>query len=348
MTEYKRKLASVQITDDILPHDNADSLELAVVMGWQVIIKKNEFKKGDKIIYLEIDSVCPDQPWSQFLKAKDFRIRTIKLRGKMSQGLILPMTTLEQMYPGSSITDHKVGDDVTDLLKITKYEAPEERHSHVQGTSRVFTFPAHYGFTKTDEPRLQSMLTYLEMFKGLPWYATVKYDGMSGTYFIDPETKKLAVCSRNQRIEKPDELKGGDYHWKIAEKYKLEEILSKYDHLVIQGEVYGPSIQDNKLNVKELKFAIFTIYDLNKKKYCLYEDLKSYCQKMGLEMVTVDSEGNDFNFTKNELLEKVRGKYPGSKHDREGLVFRLKETHEINGERASFKVINNDFLLKEK
>lgn len=345
MAEYKRKLASIQLIEEIRPHDNSDNLELAIVLGWQVVIKKNEFKKGDKIIYFEIDSICPDRPWSEFLKSRGFRIRTIKLRNKISQGLILPIN----IDANINLNEQKIGDDVTDLIGVTKYESPEDKQCNIQGNLRVSTFPTHFGFMKTDEPRLQSHLKYLDLFKGRAWYATNKYDGTSGTFFIDPQTKELAVCSRNQRIEKPVDIKESkNNYWLVAEKYQLETLLSKIDHLVIQAEVYGPGIQGNKLNVKELMLGIFSIYDLNKKTYCLYREIVDYCQQMGLNMVRVDSEGDNFNFTLDELLEKARGKYSNSKYDREGLVFRLKDSNEIEGERASFKVINNDFLVNEK
>ncbi len=371
MTEYKRKLASIQIIEEILQHNNADSLELATVLGWQVVTKKGEFKSGDKIIYLEIDSVCPPEPWAQFLEVRKYRIKTIRLRGQLSQGLILPMSLL-----GKTAESYAVGDDVTEKLGITKYEPPDEQTMQSQGKVKTSSFPTHLGFSKTDEPRIQSSPAILQLFKGKKWYATIKYDGTSSTFLINPENpSELIVCSRNQKIGKPQKIvetneevpekkeqtveeqmadeqeaieKSKNVYWLVAHRYKLFEVLSKFPHLVIQGEIYGPSVQGNKLNSKDLRLAVFTMYDLVEKRYCIMKELIDNCRTMGLEMVKIDDSGDCFDFTKDVLLNKAKGKYQGTKNDREGLVFRLQESTYVDGERASFKVINNDFLEKEK
>ncbi len=337
MSEYYHKLASVQIIDEISNHNNANNLELANVLGWQVVIKKGEFKSGDKIIYLEIDSVCPATQWSLFLEKYKYRIKTIKIRGQLSQGLILPINLL-----GSENYLYIKGDDVTKKLGITKYENPEEKLDN----AGLSNFPTHLGFFKTNEPRMQSCPELVKLFQGKEWYATIKYDGTSSTFYIDPiNPKELVICSRNQKIV---DYETNNIYFLIAQKYKIFDILSNYPQLVIQGEIYGPKIQGNKLGEKSLKLAIFSVYDMVKKKYYLMEEIIDICQKLGLEMAKIDSFGDYFQFTKNDLLDKAKGKYEGTKNDREGLVFRLQKFIYFDSERASFKVINNDFLEKEK
>jgi RNA ligase (TIGR02306 family) len=342
-TEYYRQLASVQEIVEILPHNNADKLELATVMGWQVVIVKGSFLVGDRVIYLEIDSICPVKPWSEFLTKCNYRIKTIKLRKELSQGLILPLSVLEES------DKFNTGDDVTTILGITKYMSPEDGSCNPQGNARVSTFPSHLGMIKTDEPRIQSSLKFLDRFKGLDWYATVKYDGTSATYLLNPLNQdELLVCSRNQTIDKPDIiLPNRDFHWYVAEKYDLVNVLKKIPGIVIQGEIYGPKIQKNKLNVDDLMLAVFTTFNLQTKCYGNMHDIVDHCNILGLDMVKIGSLGDKFDFTKNELLEMVRGKYPDTKNDREGMVFRLQDTVYLDGNRMSFKVINNDFLLKE-
>lgn len=97
-----RKLASFRTVDSIEPIEGADAIELAVIGGWKVVTKKGEFQAGDPCVYFEIDSFMPDGvPAWQFLVDKSARIfngvkghklRTIKLRGQISQGLILKIS----------------------------------------------------------------------------------------------------------------------------------------------------------------------------------------------------------------------------------------------------------------
>jgi RNA ligase (TIGR02306 family) len=94
-----RKLASIQKIVDIRPIDGADKIEVAQVLGWEVVVaKKDEFKVGDLVIYIEIDSIVPDKSEFDFLRDRKFRVRTIKLRKQVSQGLILPLSILPSKY----------------------------------------------------------------------------------------------------------------------------------------------------------------------------------------------------------------------------------------------------------
>ena len=113
------KLASIEIIADIAPHPNADALDVAKILGWQTIVKKGQFKVGDKVVFIVIDTILPDAPWSEFLKKGDSKIRlkTIKLRGQYSQGLTLPISVLEE-----HAQSWQVGADVGGLLGIKKYE----------------------------------------------------------------------------------------------------------------------------------------------------------------------------------------------------------------------------------
>ncbi len=360
MSTYQRKLATIQTITGIRPHLNADSLELIDIMGWQVVNKKGQFQVGDRVIYLEIDSVCPPRPEFAFLQKCKYRIKTIRLRQELSQGLVLSMSYLDEPMGSRNVRSINVGDDVTDILGITKYESPDEPQSQTQST-KTSTIPTHYGFSKTDEPRIQSHQKLLEKFQNQEWYATLKIDGTSSTYMLHPDNRnELIVCSRNLRVEQEStnlwsriyqcvnnllhcrwrhSTKTPDVYWQIAEKYDLKTRLQKYPNLVIQGEIYGPKILGNKLNTTELKLAIFSIFDLNIKEYVNFQQLNAYCSILGLDRVEVIDSGLSFNFTLPELLEKSKGYYPNTKNHREGLVYRLK--HDTY---ASFKVINNDYL----
>lgn len=111
-----RKLASVQRIIDLRPIEKADAIEVAQVLGWECVVKKNEFKIGDMVVYIEVDSIVPDRSEFEFLRDRKFRVRTIKLRGQVSQGLVLPMSVL----PQTKI--YAEDEDVTNTLGIKKYD----------------------------------------------------------------------------------------------------------------------------------------------------------------------------------------------------------------------------------
>lgn len=89
-----RQLATVREVSAIRPIEGADKIEVAQVDGWECVVQKGEFKVGDPIIYIEVDSVLPERPEFEFMRNRKFRVRTIKLRGQVSQGLVLPLSTL--------------------------------------------------------------------------------------------------------------------------------------------------------------------------------------------------------------------------------------------------------------
>lgn len=126
-----RKLASIQKIKLISPIQDADKIELATVLGWHVIISKSDnLKVGDNVVYFEIDSILPDVPEFEFLKKRtNLRLKTMKLRGVYSQGLIIPIEQAKKIAKdlGHPIKeDLKVGDDITENLNVVKYEEPEE------------------------------------------------------------------------------------------------------------------------------------------------------------------------------------------------------------------------------
>ena len=359
-TDSTRKLASIQVVDRIHPHTGADSLELATILGWQIITRIGEVQKGDTVIYCEIDSLLPvNVDWlPQAVKdrivkegTKDyFRVKTIKLRGELSQGLIIPLG--DTLPPIGPIV---VGNDVTDLLKIRKYEPPifsYEMGNHPRrsdGTYVPFTssrpsgnFPSHL-VKKTDETRIQSNPKLLELLKDKPYYIAVKLDGTSATYLLNPDTGELMVCSRNMIRKRPDDINTCPY-WLMAVKYDLENKLKDMPHLAIQGEICGPTIQKNLLGLKNYEFFVFNIVDTRDRQIMALPDMIAFCSEMRLSMVPIEESGTSyphyFPCDIKGLLTRAQGTYPGTKNAREGLVVRAAD------QSISFKVINNDYLLK--
>lgn len=336
-----RKLASIQRISDLTPIDGADAIEVATILGWKVVVKKGEFRVGDLCVYCEIDSILPDKPEFEFLKDRGYRIKTIKLRGQVSQGIAFP-TWIIPGAPIPTIFDDILGLDVTEALGVTKYDPPEISEGGFKLGYTKGNFPSYVA--KTDETRIQSLPHLLEEIKGIPFYISEKVDGTSGTFGI--MNGEIDICSRN--LSKKETEPGTCVYWDVARKYGLIDILKKYDNIVIQGEVAGPGIQKNKLGLKEVQFFAFNVYDVKKGEYFSFEEFKAFCEENKIQTVPI-LETNVLldNETVESLLVRAEGKYPSGK-EREGIVLRpMKERQSrvLKG-RMSFKVINNRFLLK--
>ena len=331
-----RKLASVQKITNLTPLGAKCLEELATVLGWKVIVPAKQFKIGEKIIYFEIDSILPSKKkWTQKIKPKHLHIKTISRYNEISQGFIMKLDTLlkAENFPNlnKSIEDLEEGFDLTEILEVQKFDENSEEGKKALEKQ----FPSHL-IEKSDEIRAQSNLNYLELFKGKEFYSSLKIDGSSATYLIDPNSKKFRVCSRNMGVSEDD-------------KNIYNDIAIKYDgEYAIQGEVYGPKVNGNPLKVPELSIAIFTIKNIKNDYYLGLDEMKKLCKEMDLPMVEVIEEGI-FNYTSiEELLQKSKGNYPGVDKPREGLVYRLKKDWNKDGKRFSFKVINDDYLIKSK
>lgn len=330
----ERKLVSIQRVERIEPIPNADQIMKARVMGWDVVIKKGELAEGDPCVFFEIDSVLPDgAPWAEFLRPRGFRVRTLRLRGVLSQGLALPVAILGGDAP-------PVGTDVRERLGVTKYEAVLPDAREVAGP-----FPARV--PKTDELRLQSVLGVLEELRGHPFYVTTKLDGASVTYFRDLDGA-LVACSRNWAL-----ARGDNPVWRVAARHALEERLAP--GMAIQGELCGPGIQRNRLGLAEHRVFMFSVYDVRAGRFLDHDGFVRFASEHELATVPVErvvdgEEAARFEHTLERYLEMARGVYAGTKNRKEGIVVRplIERRSDLLAGRLSFKVINNEFLLKDE
>ena len=360
----ERKLASVQKIVDIIPIEGADKIELARVEGWQCVIAKSDnFKIGDLGVYLEIDSlVDPNNSKFEFLKERKYRVRTIKLRGQLSQGLFMPLSILPNK-------NWKEGDDVTELLKVRKYdpiadaEAKLEAEKLARQNNKIKKFFMRYnwfrklfpkkkaGFpyfiSKTDEERIQNMGWILQKEKGTKFVATEKVDGQSGTYFLVKNKQKFlwfgskyifGVCSRNLHLPKKD----NSNWWNVAKKYNIKSVLEKLigeeEFVVLQGEITGPTIQGNKYKLGELNFQAFNLLYPNHKIDSV--NAKHILDIYNIKFVPILSTEFVLPDTMDEALLLADGKSVLADTLREGLVLRNYEKD------LSFKIVSNKFLLK--
>lgn len=359
-----RQLAHIEKIVAINPIPTADMIEVATVLGWEcVIAKKDNFKVGDFVIYIEVDSIVPEKPEFEFLRERKFRVRTIKLKKQISQGLILPISYLD------GIVNPKEGLDVTTLLGITKYdpEVQSEKDNQVDyvkqnALSRYLfkykwyrnlfktksdNFPSW--IQKTDEERIQSFPSVLERFKDKTFYVTEKIDYQSVTFFTKTKknffgfkTKEFGVCSRNKLVTNKSSL-----YWKIAEKYNLEKIMKSYKKdLVIQGEQGDTKIQSNKYKITEPKMWIFNIvsYDGDKRYNFNYNEMEEFITDTDLQLVPLLDSEFKLKETVKDMVDYSKGKsVVNQKTTREGVVIRCIEK---GSKILSFKVINPEFLLE--
>lgn len=354
-----RKLVTFRTVSDIRPIENADMIELAIVDGWQLVIKKGEFKIGDRAIYCEVDSFLPNKPEFAFLRKSSYkkmgeeegyRLKTIRLRKCISQGLLLPLAAV-------GLNGNEDTEDLANLLGIKLYEPPLP--AQLAGLVKGL-FPSF--IPKTDQERVQNLVgklwgtgrtvTYTdgegnEIIKEIPpapkrkFEISEKLNGSSCTLFNHNDS--FGVCSRNLELKEDPE----NSFWGIAHKYNLKEKLAGYN-VAIQGELCGEGIQKNKYKLKGQDLYVFDIYDIEKRRYFNPEERISFLSIVTPELKTVPILERNLEIPGSikELLEYAQGPssiYP--KQEREGLVFK-EESESID--RFSFKAISNSFLLKEK
>ena len=339
-----RKLASVQVVNEIRPIENADAIECAVVLGWTVVVKKGEFKVGDKCVFFEIDSILPNEEKYSFLDYKEeyngYRLKTVRLRGQLSQGLALPINIFELPE------DIEIGTDLTEQLKIRKYEPPVPEEAGAKSSSKVWEIP------KTDEERYQSNPDLVDALKGREYYASVKLDGTSTTIILninDENEPEVNVCGRNTCYEENPNNK----YWAVAMKYNMKEkILEHYNktgkRLAFQGELIGPKIQGNKMGLTENDLYIFNVWIAEGKQpyeKCDIDTALSIVKELELKFVPIELTGI-FEYNAEDLqglTELPYNKYfknAKPSQNIEGLVFRSKDM------KVSFKVVSNKFLLR--
>jgi RNA ligase (TIGR02306 family) len=349
-----RKLASVQTINAVEPIPGADAIERIRVLGWWVVAKKGEHTPGDRIVYCEIDSLLPERPEFEFLRASSFkpsqtspegevilpagfRIKTVRLRGQVSQGICFPLSVLPLGVP----TDE--GADVTELLGVRKWEppAPVGMGGKVKGG-----FP---GFLpKTDETRVQVLEAVLARHRGRTFHVTEKLDGTSFTAFV--REGAFGICSRNLWMDEADET---NLLVRLSRKLRLEEKLraarDRLGHdVAIQAEVIGPGVQKNKYGLADLSLRVFNVLDVGAYRLLDHAAGLAALTEMGLE--PVPQLGTlVLGHSVDELVALAEGpSVLNPKAQREGIVLRppAEEPDADVGGRLSFKVINPKFLLK--
>lgn len=333
--EKVRKLASIRKIDEIRAIDGADAIECAVVGGWTVVVKKGEYRAGDLAIYCEVDSWIPHNLAPFLSKGKEpreyngvkgERLRTVKLRGQLSQGLLLP-TVGQTPLSGE-------GDDLTEFLGIQKWEAPIPAclAGLVKGS-----WPS--AIPKTDQERVQNLNKEWEHLRQYTYEVTEKLEGSSMT--VGMINGEFIVCSRNLSLKESDT----NSFWRQARAYDIEAkmLLAGLDDVVIQGELIGEGVQGNHYGIVGQDFYVYDIYDIERGEYYSPTHRWWWCSKLGLKHVPVIEDelclqGHDIP---SVLWRADGGSLLGYRGQlREGLVFKRTDGPE------HFKAVSNNYLLK--
>jgi RNA ligase (TIGR02306 family) len=351
-----RKLATIRRIDELNPIEGADKIEVATIGGWKVVAQKGLYNVGDLAVYFEIDSWIPSAvaPFltkpghypKSFEGVEGERLKTIKLRGQISQGLLIPLTQIPKGSMGYEfgVTE---GEDLTEYLGIKKWE--KVIPANLAGTCKG-NFPSK--IPKTDQERCQNLKKEITQANeaGVTFEITEKCEGSSMTVYqmVVDEVMEFGVCSRNLNLKETE----GNAFWDTARKLDIENKMKAVDEFwdfAIQGELIGPGIQDNIYGLTETEFRVFDVYNIQTGEYLKPQARRELIARMGLTHAPVIEECATLYDTLKitdipQLLDYADGKstigFTG--HLREGVVFK-----EVNGG-FTFKAISNKYLLGEK
>ncbi len=324
----ERQLVTRRHIEALRPIPGADRIEVARVDGWDVIVKRGEFAVGDDAIYFEIDSWLPahDERFA-FLRrdaAGDrIRLRTIKLRGQVSQGLLLPASRFPEL---------RYDADLAAQLNVALWEPPipTELSGPVSGPVPSF-------IRKTDQERVQNLPTVIADSDGVVFEVTVKLDGTSMTVFHNAGT--VGVCGRRFQFTSDNT----NSLCSVARELAIPEQLTRLGrNIAIQGELMGPKIQDNKERLSTHQFFVFDVWDIDNQRYLSVAERGDIVSTFGLQRVPLLH--SDFHiprtWTVDDLLHMADGPSLAPSVAREGVVFKA-----IDGT-MSFKVISNAWLVE--
>lgn len=373
-----RKLVTIQKVTATYPIKDADFIECCQILGWQCITKKDEVKVNDIVVYFEIDSFLPIEPHFAFLGKtttfngmQGYRLRTMKLKKVLSQGLVLPISHFP-IEIQTQLSGKQEGDDITEILKVLKYDVAiqdfSQRPSLKAGKPRG-SFPSF--IPKTDQERIQNLTSYFETMKDEEFEETLKLDGSSMTcYKIKKEPSfwdkvkswfglktpsyHFGVCSRNLELKRTasesqtfnnngkESVYDQSDFWTMAIKAGIENKLP--EGYAVQGELIGPKIQANHEKVSTLEYYVFDVFDINSGTYLLPFERREFCEKYNIPHVPVVSKSIKI-FEKMdlaELLQHVEGESMNPGTISEGRVYKH------TSKPITFKAISNKYLLKSE
>ena len=336
----ERQLATIRKISEVRAIPEADKICAYGVDGWFVVDSVGKYQVNDLIVFLEVDSWVPTElaPFlskgkepREFEGVKGERLRTVKLRGQLSQGLLLPISNCIEIAGCTSAIQE--GDDWTEHLGILKWERP--MNAQLAGMARG-NFPALV--PKTDQARIQNLTRNFAKLQEDTWSITEKLDGSSCTFYLDL-FGEFHVCSRNLDLKQTE----GNTFWQLALQLDIEGIMRRHSlsGMAIQGEMIGEGIQGNQYKTK-LDFYVYDMYNTSTGEYILPIQLESACKRLGLKHVPILVSNTDIKQqTIQSIIDFAEGKSQLNGSEREGVVFKSNTVHDL-----SFKAISNKWLIK--
>lgn len=351
-TTPDRTLAQIVKVTNIRPIEGADKIELANVLGWEVVVKKDEFKVGDLGVYFTIGAVLDvNNPDTNFLQGKV--LKTKKIRGVLSQGLLGPLVWLKNVgYDMENISENN---DVTDILNVKKFVPLDELYEYFDDGYGV-PFPSFV--PKTSEKRVQQCPTALRELEGKDVVITQKFDGTSTTFVYC--NNQFIICGRNRGMKPLSKVQNSEqtididktvnkisHYYEMEKLYDLENKMTAYGkNIAIQGEIIGPRINGNRHNMKSNDYYVFNIFDIDKQIYMSFDDVENVCNILGLKTVKVVYKGvmKPEWLDMKAILDIASSQRYDSGNIAEGVV--VKTNYGAEMPRTSFKAISNEYLLK--
>lgn len=326
------KDATVEIIGEISQHPNADNLEILSVLGFNCVARKGVHKKGGKIVFVRPDSILPIEDWSEKYRLYcPKRVRAIKLRGEWSEGLIINLDDVP-----FDIVNIPVGEDVSQLLKITHYEPPISQELNIYGE-------LPFGIGKTDEERVENIENIYLPFNE-PVDISLKIDGQSCSFFYNIEQDRFGVLARNFELKEEFHNNYTDHVERYDIKNKLIAFCKKHNvSLCLRGESYGMGIQKNPLNPSSKKnkgWMMFSVYNISERKYC-EKGSEFYFENVGaeLDLPIVPIIQHDIPFTQAIIDDYGKNLTMIDSNYFEGVV--------IKHRNGSFKIINKFYDSKK-
>lgn len=330
-------LASIQVIKSVEKHTNADTLDIATVMGYKAIVRRGDWKAGDICVFIEPDSVLPQLPWSVMYRSKSSRVKAVKLRGEWSFGIVESLANIGYTGP---VTE---GLDITETIGVTKYEVPQPQDLNAAG-------PYGFGIPRTDESRWQSV-------RDLPWGelcdVTLKVDGQSWSAFhlLPGDIEKDSSAVAQQGVGGRSFLYQLDTVNNYTRNEQQYDVLCKLglfcgEHgvsLCIRGESYGAGINKSTPNMhakQPLSLAFYSTWLIDERRYARKGDpfyIFDIAPKMGLPTVPIIEK--DVPLTRELIAKYAEGITQIDGKPFEGVV--------LNWSTGSCKVINLDYDSKK-
>ena len=344
------KLAVVSKVLELAPIAGADRIEVATVLGWQIVVKKGLYKKDDKAVIIFPDTLIPKKYVDEtYTGDEKIRLKTIKMKGQYSAGLLLPLSAVREYLGLPDNVVFEDGDEVSVPLSVEKWVAPAGMS--LAGDTKG-SFPTNL-ISKTDELNFRSEPRALQearndpRFENQDFIVTLKCDGSSGTFIF--KEGAFRVCSRNLELKETE----GNVFWQVAKKYKLEEALSFGGaELAIQGEVCGPGIQGNPMKLAELTYFAFQLRDVKTNHWKDWDYTRMFCELHDIPTVPTLYRFGTSDFPSNERLQEIanNAKYDHGRSNAEGIVVRTAQpTGSAVMQKSwwSLKVMNQPYDMKK-